>query len=64
MARVASSCRDSEAVGFDLIAKEVASDLAFAVEVERLRAKMGGAYLVTPVSRHETRTNPSDDSLV
>jgi ketosteroid isomerase-like protein len=54
MERAASFYRDGEAVGFDLVAKEVTADLALLVEVERLRAKMGGREDATPVSLRTT----------
>jgi hypothetical protein len=49
MQHAASLYRDGEAVGFDLVAKEVTAEFAYLVEVERLRAKMGGSEEVTPV---------------
>lgn len=42
-AGAATRYRDGEIVGFDLIAKHVTNDLACVVEVERLRAKVGGS---------------------
>ncbi len=54
MQRAASFYRDGEAVGFDLVAKEVTADLAYLVEVERLRAKMGGRDDFTSVDLRVT----------
>ena len=54
MQRAASFYRDGEAVGFDLVAKHVTVDLALLVEVERLRAKMGGREDATPVALRTT----------
>jgi hypothetical protein len=42
MERAASNYRDGDATGFENIAKCVTSDLAYLVEVERLRSKVGG----------------------
>lgn len=54
MQHAASFYRDGEAVGFDLVAKQVTADLALLVEVERLRARMGGREDVTPVALRTT----------
>jgi len=43
MERAASYYRDGEAIGFDLVAKEVTPDLAFIVEVERFSSKIAVA---------------------
>ena len=42
MARAAEHYRDGEASTFDTVSKQVAGDLAYLVEVERLRSKVGG----------------------
>jgi ketosteroid isomerase-like protein len=42
MERAAQNYRDGGAVGFDNISTVVTSELAYLVEVERLRAKVGG----------------------
>jgi len=42
MERAAQNYRDGEAIGFDNISTVVTSELAYLVEVERLRAKVGG----------------------
>ena len=54
MQRAVSFYRDGEAVGFDLVAKHVTEDLALLVEVERLRAKMGGRKDARPVALRTT----------
>jgi hypothetical protein len=38
----ASNYRDGEIVGFENVAKYVTSELAYIVEMERYRAKVGG----------------------
>ena len=60
MERAAQNYRDGEAVGFDNISTVVTSELAYLVEVERLRAKVGGraeesdlALRVTTILRPE-----------
>ena len=60
MKRAATYYRDGEAVGFDLIAKQVTADVAYLVEVEHLSARMGGredpmrvALRVTSIFRRE-----------
>jgi ketosteroid isomerase-like protein len=50
LAGAASLYRDGEVVGVDLIAKYVSDSLACIVEVERGRAKVGGAKEVVPVA--------------
>jgi ketosteroid isomerase-like protein len=63
MQRAALNYRDGEAVGFDTIATVVTAELAFVVEVERLRSKVGGqsessdlALRVTTIMRLEHGT--------
>lgn len=50
MKRAAAHYRDGEASGFEQLAKHVAEDVAYIVEVERLNAKMGGGEDVMPVA--------------
>jgi ketosteroid isomerase-like protein len=50
MERAASFYLDGEAVGFDLIAKEVTPDLAYVVEVERFSAQMRGMEERSPIA--------------
>jgi ketosteroid isomerase-like protein len=54
MERAASNYRDGEVVGFETLAKLVTPDLAYVVEVERLKAKIGGRQDVTPVTLRAT----------
>ena len=46
----AEKYRDGEAVGFENVSTVLASDLAYTVEIERYRARVGGAEELTPVS--------------
>jgi ketosteroid isomerase-like protein len=54
MERAASNYRDSEIVGFENVAKYATSDLAYIVEVERYRAKVGGREEITPLTLRVT----------
>jgi ketosteroid isomerase-like protein len=42
MERAASSRRDGEIVGFEIVEKNVTPEFAYVVEVERLKGKFGG----------------------
>lgn len=60
MERAAQNYRDGQAIGFDNISTVVSPELAYVVEVERLRAKVGGrpemddlALRVTTIMRLE-----------
>jgi ketosteroid isomerase-like protein len=60
MGRAASNYREGEATGFERAAKYVTPDLAYIVEVERFKAKVGGneeiasgALRVTSILRRE-----------
>jgi ketosteroid isomerase-like protein len=50
----ASNYTDGELIAFDEVAKCVTSELAYLVEVERYRAKVGGSDEVTPVALRVT----------
>jgi ketosteroid isomerase-like protein len=54
MKRAASNYRDGETSGFDEISKYVSPDLAYIVEVERLKSKVGGREEVAPVDLRVT----------
>lgn len=54
MKRAASNYRDGEASGFDTVSKYVTHDLAYVVEVERLKSKVGGREDVAPVNLRVT----------
>ena len=61
MDRAAANYRDGEAVGFDTVARCVAPTLAYLVEVERLRAKVGGREEITPLALRVTSILHLDD---
>jgi ketosteroid isomerase-like protein len=52
--RAATNYREGEIIGFENLAKCVTPELAYIVEVERYRAKVGGATELTPVSLRVT----------
>jgi ketosteroid isomerase-like protein len=55
--------RDGEVIGFENVATRVTPDLAYVVEVERYRAKVGGSNDVTSVSLRSTSIfRPEDGS--
>ncbi len=62
MKRAASNYRDGEASGFDRISKNLSHDLAYIVEVERLRSKVGSRKDVAPVSLRVTTIFRREDS--
>jgi len=48
--RAASHYRDGEATGVENVAKYVTPELAYIVEVERCKAKVGGREDITPIA--------------
>jgi len=54
MERAASYYRDGEIVGFENVAKYVTPELAYIVEVERYKAKVGGREEITPFALRVT----------
>jgi ketosteroid isomerase-like protein len=48
--RAAKNYRDGEAVGFENVSTVVTPELAYTVEVESYRARVGGAVDITPVA--------------
>ena len=46
--RAASNFRDGEFVGSEIVAKYVTAELAYVVEIERVRAKVGGREDIAP----------------
>jgi ketosteroid isomerase-like protein len=52
--RAATNYRDGEVIGFENVTTRVTADLAYIVEVERYRAKIGGSEEITPVSLRTT----------
>ena len=54
MERAASSRRDGEIVGFEIVAKHVSPEFAYVVEVERLKGKFGGGEDIAPYDLRAT----------
>ena len=54
MERAASHYRDGEAAGFENVAKYVTPELAYLVEIEQLRAKVGGRENIAPLALRVT----------
>ena len=52
--QAAAHYREGEATGFDRISEYATAELAYIVEVERLRAKVGGADEITPLALRVT----------
>ncbi len=50
----ASLRRDGEATGFEIVSKYVTPELAYIVQIERLKAKVGGREDITPYSLRST----------
>ena len=44
----AAQARDGESVGFEIIERYVTAELAYVVEIERVKAKIGGSEDITP----------------
>jgi ketosteroid isomerase-like protein len=63
MEKAASNYKDGDAAGFENLAKCVTSDLAYLVEVERLRSKVGGRSDVTPLALRATSIFRPEDGL-
>jgi ketosteroid isomerase-like protein len=54
MARAAANYRDGEATGFERLAEYASPEVAYIVEIERFRAKVGGGEEVVPFALRVT----------
>jgi ketosteroid isomerase-like protein len=61
--RAAENYREGEVVGFENVSTVMAADLAYAVEIERYRARVGGAEEMTPVSLRVTSVFRREDGV-
>ena len=61
--RAAENYRDGEAVGFENVATVAGADLAYTVEIESYRARVGGAPEMTPVSVRVTTVFRREDGV-
>ena len=59
----ASLRRDGEATGFEIVSKYVTPELAYVVQVERLKVKVGGREDITPYSLRSTMIFRPEDGL-
>jgi ketosteroid isomerase-like protein len=57
----AAKYRNGEAVGFENVSTVVSGDLAYTVEIENYRARVGGAEEMTPVSVRVTTVFRRED---
>ena len=63
MERAASNYSDGEATGFDGVAKYVTAELAYIVEVERYRLRVGGSTDAVPVVLRVTSIFRPEDGV-
>jgi ketosteroid isomerase-like protein len=61
--RAAANYRDGEIVGFENVSTVITPDLAYTVEVESYRARVGGAEELTPVSLRVTTIFRREDGI-
>jgi ketosteroid isomerase-like protein len=59
--RAAENYRDGEAVGFENISTVIAPDLAYTVEIESYRARVGGGTEIVPVAVRVTTIFRNED---
>jgi ketosteroid isomerase-like protein len=59
--RAAALWRDGEVVGFDRLAQAVTPELAYILEFERFRAKIGGSDKIVPVELRVTSVLRRED---
>ena len=59
----ASQVQDGEIVGFENVAKYVTPELAYIVEVERYKAKVGGGEKLAPISLRVTSIYRREDGV-
>jgi ketosteroid isomerase-like protein len=61
--RAAENYRDGEVVGFENVSTVIGTDLAYTVEIESYRARVGGAEEMTPVSVRVTSVFRREDGV-
>jgi ketosteroid isomerase-like protein len=59
--RAATNYRDGEVVGFENVATVITPELAYIVEIESYRARVGGAAEITPVAVRVTTVFQRED---
>lgn len=63
MEHAASLRRDGEATSFETVAKYVTSELAYVVQMEQFKAKVGGSEEITPYSLRATMIFRPEDGV-
>jgi ketosteroid isomerase-like protein len=63
MERAASNYRDGEIVGFENVVKYVTPELAYILEVERYKAKVGGREELAPIALRVTSIFRREDGV-
>ena len=63
MEHAASLRRDGEATSFETVAKYVTSELAYVVQMEQFKAKVGGSEGITPYSLRATMIFRPEDGV-
>jgi hypothetical protein len=63
MERAASQRRDGEATSFEIVAKYVTPELAYVVEVERFKARVGGREDINPFALRATMIFRPEDGV-
>lgn len=61
--RAAEKYRDGEVVGFENVATVIGSDVAYIVEIESYRARVGGAQDMSPVALRVTTAFRLEDGI-
>jgi ketosteroid isomerase-like protein len=61
--RAAQNYRDGEAVGFENVSTVTGAELAYTVEVESYRARVGGAEEISPVAVRVTTVFRREDGI-
>jgi ketosteroid isomerase-like protein len=61
--RAAANYRNGEIVGFENVSTVITPDLAYTVEIESYRARVGGAEELVPVSLRVTTTFRREDGI-
>ena len=63
MERAASNYRDGEATGFESVAKYVTAELAYIVEVERYKGRVGGSAEIVAIALRVTSIFRPEDGV-
>lgn len=61
--RAAAKYRDGEVVGFENVSTVVTQDLAYTLEIESYRARVGGASELTPIALRVTTVFRREDGI-